>query len=132
MSELNFNEMSQVPYCIWEVGGTEYKLRLSASAVVELEKKVGSLYNVIGAMSEDNMPTLSDMLFITHKSMLSHHHGIKLTDVYEMYDRYIDEGGNQPSFMMEVFIPIFRASGFFPKQSAEMETDKEQTLEQLR
>ena len=72
--------------------------------------------NLIG--DEKSIPSLSNMLYVTHAAMKDYHHGIKLDDVKALYDSYINEGGSLVSFFIDVFMPIYQVSGFFTESLA--------------
>ena len=55
--------------------------------------------------------------------MLPYHHKIKFVDVQNLFDRYCEEGGTQMTFMTDVFMEIYKVSGFFTEDQAE-EMDK--------
>lgn len=121
------------PYCIWTVGGRDYKLKLTTSGIVDLENKLGTnLLNVVTATENGNIPPLKFMLLVTHKALQKFEHGIKEDDVVELFDKYCDEGGSQMSFMTDVFIPIYNVSGFFSKAQADkMEKNMLEAKEQM-
>ncbi|MEF9840331.1 MAG: DUF6096 family protein [Lachnospiraceae bacterium] len=108
------------PWVIWKVKDEEYKLKLTTSTIVSLENKYKcNLLTLI-----DGTPSLSVMLDITHKAMNKYHHGIKDKDIIDIYDDYLEQGGSQVSFMTNVFVPIYKVSGFFPKSVAENMDEK--------
>ncbi|WP_207708046.1 DUF6096 family protein [Candidatus Galacturonibacter soehngenii] len=121
------------PFAYWEVDGESYKLKLKTSTIVELETKFK--INLIELMKgEDSSGTqaLSIMLEITHAAMKEWHHGIKLKDVLDMFEKYVDEGGSQFSFYINVYLKIFTVSGFFPQAlAADMEKGLEETRKEL-
>ena len=58
------------------------------------------------------------MLVILHASLQAYEHGITLDRVYDMYDRFVEEGNS----LMELFpiiIEIFKTSGFFKEEVGE-------------
>ena len=118
------NQKRRKPYAIWSVDGYEYKLKLMTQEIVNLESKIGmNLLSVISKAEEGNMPPLKIMLLITHGAMKKFNHGVKEQDVIDLFDKYCDEGGDQLSFMTDVFLPIYQVSGFFSQAQAEtMET----------
>ena len=69
------------------------------------------------------------MLTVVQQATNRYNHGIKMADVYAMYDRYIDNGGSQVDFYTDVYVNIFSASGFFPKEQASDLTEK---LEEMK
>ena len=112
------------PYYEWEVcEGEVYKLKLTTSDIVKLEEVLKR--NLLTFLS-DTTP-LSVMLKITHKSMSKFHHGVKESDVIEMFDRYIENGGSQVQFLTTVFTGIYTVSGFLP---ASMSNEMEKTMEE--
>lgn len=111
------------PFEIWEVNGEEYKLKLKTSSIIALEEKfktsLMSLLEVNG-----NITPLNIMLQITHYAMKDYNHSIKLNDVYDLFDKYCEEGGSQLGFYQDVFMGIYQVSGFFTP-SMTMELQKE-------
>lgn len=120
------------PYAEWKVGEDTYKLKLTTADIVKLEEQFNTnLINVIG-VGNGNIPALSIMLKVTHQAMNKFHHGIKLPDVYNKFDEYCEEGGSQMSFMANVFLPIYQASGFLSQAQAEaMDEGLETASEQM-
>ena len=111
------------PFEIWEVNEEEYKLKLKTSSIIALEEKfktsLMSLLEVNG-----NITPLNIMLQITHYAMKDYNHSIKLNDVYDLFDKYCEEGGSQLGFYQDVFMGIYQVSGFFTP-SMTMELQKE-------
>ena len=109
------------PFEIWEVNGEEYKLKLKTSSIIALEEKfktsLMSLLEVNG-----NITPLNIMLQITHSAMKDYNHSIKLKDVYDLFDKYCEEGGSQLGFYQDVFMGIYQVSGFFtPSMTMELQ-----------
>lgn len=116
------------PYTEWTVGNESYKLKLGTAGIVKLEEQLNT--NLLNVIMGNSMPALSIMLKITHGAMQKFNHGIKIDEVYELFDQYCDEGGSQSAFMTEVFIPIYQVSGFLSESMGEemkkgLETAKE-------
>lgn len=118
------------PWAVWTVGDEEYKLKLTTSAVVELEKKLkGNLLNVFDLGS---VPPLNIMLGIIQAGMKKYHHGITMIKMYELFDEYVEDGGSQMSLMMNVLMPLYQVSGFFSeKMSKKMNSGLEEAKEEL-
>lgn len=109
------------PYVIWKVNeDKEFKCKLTSSAVTEIESRYKC--NLLDFV--EGMPSLTIMLDVTHKAIKKFHHGIKEKDMFDLFDEYVDNGGSQITFMTEVFIPIYKVSGFFPKAVAENMDEK--------
>lgn len=117
------------PFAIWTVGGKEYKLKLGTATIKQLESKYKTnLMNVMGS-GEGGMPALSVMLDIAHNAMKDHNHGIKASDVDNLFDKYMDEGGSQLEFYTSVYMDIFAVSGFF---STSLTNQMQSTMEEVR
>ncbi len=120
----------RVPWAIWTVKEEEFKLKLNTSVITKLESKYK--INLLDTLSTGSIPPLGVMLDVTHGALQKFHHGIKLEKVYEMFDDYVEEGGSQITFMSDVYLPIFTASGFFsPAQAMEMDANLQEAKEQM-
>lgn len=104
------------PYAVWTVGDEEYRLKLTTADIVRLESRYKK--NLMAVMGEDEsgMPALAVMLDVTHAAMQKYQHGIKSEKLYEIFDKYLEEGGSQLEFYMSVYMEIFAVSGFFSKR----------------
>ena len=122
--------MTRKPFAIWEVNGIEYKLKLKTATVGQLEEKLGR--SLIAVFGTDGMPPLSVMLTIVHGAMKDWNANVKRSDVDELFDRYLEEGGSQLEFFATIFMDIYKVSGFFTtKQIQDMETNQEKIQEAL-
>lgn len=118
----------RAPFAYWEVGGKEYKLKLTTAVICQLEDKFKcNLMNIL--QNSGGMPPLAMMLTITQGAMKTWDHGVKYADVQNMFDKYCEEGGTQLSFLMNVLIPIFTVSGFF---SEDQQTEVDRMLEEAQ
>lgn len=117
------------PFEIWTVKGVEYKLKLSTSAIIELESKLNSnLLNILN----NGIPSLQIMAMLIHGALKKYNHSISLSDVNDILDDYFDEGGSQLDLLQNVIIPIFNVSGFFtPAMVKTMEVKMKEANEQL-
>lgn len=104
------------PFAYWEVGGREYKLKLTTSVICQLEEKFKR--NLLDILSL-GVPPLNTMLTITQAAMKNWEHGIKYDDVQKLFDRYCEDGGTQLSFMTDVLMEIYKVSGFFSESQQE-------------
>jgi hypothetical protein len=110
-------------YSTITINGRDYKARLTARALVDLEKKLGtSPINVFVKMGQNEgfLPNLEDMIMILHASLQAMEHGITLEKTYELYDQMIDEGKNIAD-LLNFIVEIFTASGLIPKVEEENE-----------
>lgn len=117
------------PFEIWTVKGVEYKLKLSTSAIIELESKLNSnLLNILN----DGIPSLQIMAMLIHGALKKYNHGISLNDVNDILDDYFEDGGSQLDLLQKVIIPIFNVSGFFTPEMVEaMEVKMKEADEKL-
>lgn len=110
----------------WRIGNKTYDLKLRVSDQLELEKKFRK--NLISLMGdEDNIPPITTMLQVIHSAIEPWQHGLKLRDIHEMYEKYLQAGGNMLELYTRVYLPIFTVSGFFSNSMAE---DMEYALEE--
>lgn len=96
------------------IGGNAYKLRLNTKASVALEKALG--YNAISMfMDIDNgvMPKLGDILIVLHAMLQPMNHGITQDKVYDLFDKYVEEGHNMYD-LIPLFVEVFQESGYMP------------------
>lgn len=108
------------PFALWRVEGVDYRLKLTASAICEVEKRIKG--NLLMMLADQGLPPLSTMLTIIQCAMLKYHHGMTYYKVQEVYDAYVEEGGDQSKLLSEVIMPIMAVSGFFTQaQQEEME-----------
>lgn len=104
----------------WEVAeGESYNLRLRTQDICEVEKMIGgknllTLVTTIG----NGMPPLDTMITVTQCAMRKFHHGFTKEKVCALFDKYIENGGSQIDFLMNVYLNIFVVSGFFTKEQA--------------
>lgn len=112
------DEKKRKPFAYWEVGGKVYKMKLNTPTICRLEDKFKtSLLNLL--FTSGSVPPLSIMLTITQAAMQPWEHKIKYQDVQALFDQYCEEGGTQMTFMTDVFMEIYKVSGFFTTDQAE-------------
>jgi hypothetical protein len=122
------DKKKRTPFAYWNVGGREHKLKLTTAVICQLEDKFKcNLLNILS--NSGGVPPLAVMLSITQGAMKTWEHGIKYTDVQNMFDKYCEEGGTQLSFMADVLMPIYSVSGFF---SEDQQTEMDRKLEEVK
>ena len=114
------------PFAIWKVGEKEYKLKLTAENIARLEDRYKK--NILILVSEDGLPPLDTMLTILQAAMLPFHHGVRLTELYSLFDEYVENGGDQTKLLADVIFPTLSVSGFFTETQDEDMKDKLKTL----
>ena len=117
------------PFEIWTVKGVDYKLKLSTSAIIELESKLNC--NLLRVLDE-GLPSLQLMAMLIHGALKKYNHSISLSDVNDILDDYFEDGGSQLDLLQKVIIPIFNVSGFFTPEMVEaMEVKMKEANEKL-
>lgn len=102
-------------YYTLTVGGEEYKLRLTASAIMSIEKKLGkSLFTALEHIQDNMVETVTAILWGAMQPLNA---GFTIEKAYNLYDAYIDEGHSLEELMQEIN-GLFEASGFFKKGQA--------------
>lgn len=102
-----------------KAGNKEYQLRLTTKGCVAIENRIGTNpLNIFMAVQENQIPKMFHLMVILHECMNSMNHGIKIEDVYDIYDQYCAEGGDLMS-LIELLVGVFEESGFIPKEGEE-------------
>lgn len=114
--------MTTLPYAVWQVSeNKELKLRLTSLQATKVEEKIGvNLLKVFMPAEGESfaLPPLKVMLLLTHGALQKYEHGISFEDVSDLYDSYVDNGGDQAAFMADVVLPMLQVSGFMPREKA--------------
>ena len=107
-------------YTTINVKDKEYKLRLTARACVDLEKKLGTNpINVFMKIAESNtLPSMEDIITIFHATLQPLQHNITMNDAYDIFDEYVDDGHNLMD-LVPTIIKVFQESGLIPKEGEE-------------
>lgn len=116
--DITTEKPKRLPFVVWTVGGKDYRLKLSTSAICKLEKKYGR--NVLLLVTEDGIPPISVMLTILQAALSQYNHGITFLDVQNMYDAYISDGGDQTKLLGEIIMPTLGISGFFTQSQMDI------------
>lgn len=116
--DITASKPTRRPYCTWTVKGVEYKLRLTGMVISRLEGTFKR--NLLNVLTDDGLPPLSTMLTVIQAAMQQHHHNIKYRDVQQMYDDYVDEGGDQTMLYADVIMSLLMVSGFFTRNQEEI------------
>ena len=97
------------------VNGEEYRLRLTAGAIVSIEKKLGkSLFSALESIQDNMVETMTTILW---GAMQPLNPGFTPEKAAELFDDYIDDGHSIEGLMQEINA-LFEASGFFRKGQA--------------
>lgn len=110
-------------YVDFTAGNKDYKLRLNTRNIVALEKQIGM--NPIGIFGNgETMPEVTTMVQVLHASLQQYNHGISLTDAFDIFDEYLEDGNTMSDFIF-VIMDIYRTSGLIPKAKEKKEEDNE-------
>lgn len=99
------------PWVTWDVAGTEYKLKLTTSAITKLEQRFNK--SLLAAVLDDGIPPVSTVVTMLQAALQKYHHGIKSYAVEELLDKYLDTGETQISLLKDVIYPLMADAGFF-------------------
>lgn len=106
------------PFAVWSVGGFDYKLKLTASAICKLEQKYKK--NLMLLITDEGIPPVAVMLTIIQAAMIPYHHGMTYLAVQNVFDQYVEEGGDQNRLMTNVLMPLMGVSGFFTQNQMDI------------
>lgn len=123
-----------LPYTTWKVReDKELKLRLTSLQGTKVEEKIGANLLKVFMPEEGEtftLPPLKVMLLLTHGALQKYEHGISFEDTSDLYDEYVDNGGDQAAFMADVILPLLQVSGFMPREkTSKKKTPKKTKLE---
>ena len=97
------------------VGGEDYKLRLTASAIMAIEKKLGKpLFAAIENIYDNMIETITTILWGAMQPMNAN---FPFEKAMTLFDEYIDDG-NSIEDLLDELNELFEASGFFKKGQA--------------
>ena len=94
---------------IIKIGDTEYKCKINTNGLVSLERRLkGNPLNIFMTIGDENftLPKIEDLLIIFHESLTTYQHGISMDDVYDIFDKYIEDGKTIVDFINEI-VEIF-------------------------
>ena len=97
------------------VGGEEYKMRLTASAIMQIEKKLGKpLFKALETIQDNMVETVAAILWGAAQTM---NHNFSYEKARQLFDDYVDDGHSLEDLMQEIN-QLFEASGFFKRGQA--------------
>lgn len=97
------------------VGGEEYKMRLTAGAIMQIEKKLGKpIFKVLETLQDNMVETIITILWGAMQPLNA---GFTMEKATALFDEYIDEEHSIEDMMNEI-IRLFEVSGFFKKGQA--------------
>ena len=109
---------------IIKIGDTVYKCKINTNGLVSLERRLkGNPLNIFMTIGDENftLPKIEDLLIIFHESLTTYQHGISMEDVYDIFDKYIEDGKTIVDFINEI-VEIFNVSGLLPKDKKKSKT----------
>lgn len=97
------------------VNGEEYKMRLTAGAIMQIEKKLGKpLFKALETIQENMVETITTIIWGAMQPLNA---GFTMEKATALFDDYIDDGHSIEELMQEIN-GLFEASGFFKKGQA--------------
>lgn len=98
-----------------KVSNDEYKMRLTASAIMAIEKKLNrSLFSALENIRENMVETIITIIWGAMQPLNA---GVTIEKATEIFDAYIDDGHSVEELMQEINA-LFETSGFFSKGQA--------------
>lgn len=119
------------PFYVLTVDGEDYRLCFSCASVVQLEEKLGvGLLTAVGDQNE--ISKVSTQVALLHAALQKYHHGIKMADAYNLYDKILENSdGNGVTDIVNAIAEAMKASGFIPPSDKTEETKEEAEKEPL-
>jgi len=97
------------------IGGQEYKLRLTASAIMAIEKRLSkSLFVALETIQDNAIETIVTIIWGALQPLNAN---FPFEKAAGLFDQYIDDGHSIEELMQEVNA-LFESSGFFKKGQA--------------
>jgi hypothetical protein len=94
------------------IGTEEYKLRLTAASIMQIEKKLGKpLFSALEKIQDNMIETITAILW---GAMQAFNANFSFDKAVNLFDDYIDAGNSIEDLMQEIN-GLFEASGFFKK-----------------
>ena len=94
------------------VNGEEYKMRLTASAIMQIEKKLGKpLFKALETIQDNMVETITTILWGAMQPLNA---GFTQEKAMALFDAYVDDGHSVEELMQEIN-SLFETSGFFRK-----------------
>ena len=102
-------------YFDFEAGNKSYKLRLNTRNTVMLEKNIQcNPLSIFG--NGDTIPSVTVMVNVLFASLQQYNHGISMSDAYEIFDTWLDDGHSVADFLT-VILEVYKVSGILPKDT---------------
>lgn len=105
------------PFHYWTVDGEDHKMKLTTGMIAKLENKYRT--NIMTLITANDIPPLSVMLTVAQAAISPWEHKVTYEKVEKLYDKWMEEGGNQSDFLTKVIIPTMAVSGFFTDAQTE-------------
>ena len=94
------------------VGENTYQMRLTASAIMSIEKKLGKpLFSALEHIQDNMIETITTIIWGAMQPLNA---GFSMEKATGLFDDYIDDGHSIEELMQEIN-GLFEASGFFKK-----------------
>lgn len=94
------------------VGENTYQMRLTASAIMSIEKRLGKpLFSALEHIQDNMIETITTIIWGAMQPLNA---GFTMEKATALFDDYIDDGHSIEELMQEIN-GLFEASGFFKK-----------------
>lgn len=113
-------------YITFDCGKNSYKCKLSTRSLVDMERALGeNPINIFVQMSESKLPKIDVLLTMLWYSMQDLNHGIKRSDIYDIFDEYINNGGTIMT-LTDFLGNLFYESGIIGKEEEAQSDDNQE------
>ena len=110
--------MSNTAFAVINVGNESYKLKISASADIEAEKRLG--FSLTKAWMK--LDSVNVQVTILWAALQRYNHGISFEQAMEIYDDFMDEGHGQDE-LVDIFMEVYKCSGFMKREDPEAQKE---------
>ena len=112
--------MARKPYALMVVNGEEYKLKISAAASMDAEKRLGKGLLEAGA----DLRSITTQVTILWAALQAYHHGVSLNTAADIWDEYMaSEDGCTENFI-NLMNEVMEVSGFTRAAKPEQKPEK--------
>ena len=117
-------EEAKKPYALLTVGDTDYRLKFSASAAIDAEKKLGK--SLIMAFRDIGSVTVQVILLWA--ALQKYNHKTSMETASKIYDDFMESDNGGLENLVEILTETLEASGFMkPRQKDAAEEAKDAT-----
>lgn len=100
--------MARKPYALMMVNGEEYKLKITAAASMDAEKRLGKGLLEAGG----DLRSITTQVTILWAALQAYHHGMSLSAATDLFDEYMDSEDGCTENFINLMNEVMEVSGF--------------------